>query len=238
MKAILAAGGSGKRMLPSTRFINKHLITVGFGELMIDQPLKFLKKQGFKEITIVTGSNHASQICEYVQDGERYGFQQVDYYFQPKPDGIAGILKRIPNTEDVFLILGDNYFSHPIPYLYPNFEFVNAVCFEFDLKDQTKAQSFGQIVYDSYDKPIDLIEKPNHPTHSKIITGLYYFPKDVFEVVKNLKPSHRGELEITDLLKYYLKKNRLSVREVQGDWIDLGEQDSWSRFILKRIQEK
>lgn len=238
MLTILAAGGSGTRMAPVTRFLNKHLIPVGYGDLMIDLPLKFLADHHIDEVEIVTGSNHATQICEYVGDGQQYGFSRVNYHFQPKPLGIADVLNRVAHrdvSDGVLILLADNYFSMiqvGTSYL-PGF----AYAYEYDLNNIERAKAFGQCIRDSDGSPIGIVEKPKDPKHSKILTGLYYFPASVFDVVKCLEPSQRGELEITDLLKTYLERNRLHVIEVQGAWADLGEQDSWAEFIAGRFAE-
>lgn len=239
MLTIVAAGGSGTRMAPTTRFLNKHLLPVGYGELMIDMPLQFLAKHHIQEVNIVTGSNHATQICEYVGDGEKYGFTRVDYSFQPKPLGIADVLNRVAHkdvSDGVLIILADNYFSdiQVGDIFLPGFAYV----YEYDCGDIEKAKAFGQVIRDDKGKPVSIVEKPKVPTHSNILTGLYYFPASVFDVVKCLEPSQRGELEITDLIKTYLERNRLHVIRVQGEWADLGEQDSWAGFVAGRFKDQ
>lgn len=234
MLGIVAAGGSGTRMLPITKYINKHLISCDKETLMIDYPLQFMKKNGFDDIVVVTGSSHASQIVDYVADGNKYGFKRVEYAFQPKPAGIADVLKRVSHhdvSDGVMLILGDNYFGNfEIPILAKNF----ATSFEYDIKDINKAKAFGQIVGSWDDKTIDIIEKPQNPTHSRILTGLYVFPADVFDVVESLNPSSRNELEITDLLKIYLKRDQLQTIVINGEWADLGEWESLKKFWKSR----
>jgi glucose-1-phosphate thymidylyltransferase len=239
MLTICACGGSGTRMAPATRFINKHLLPVGYGDLMIDMPLRFLAMHHVDELTIVTGSNHATQICEYVGDGEKYGFTRVDYHFQPKPLGIADVFNRVSHkdvSDGVTIILGDNYFSDPqgmgLTFL-PGFAYV----WEFDLGDIEKAKAFGQVIRDDHGLPTSIVEKPKIPTHGKILTGLYHFPSSVFDVVKCLEPSQRGELEITDLIKTYLERNRLHVLQVEGEWADLGEHDAWAGFVAGRFED-
>jgi glucose-1-phosphate thymidylyltransferase len=238
---IVACGGSGSRLAPATKFVNKHLVPVGNGELMVDLPLKFLAKHGIEDIHVVTGSSHASQICEYIADGERYGFENVEYSFQSKPLGIADVFKRVSNKywdSSVLLILGDNYFSHAqemVRSLHLGLGFpLMAYAWEFDIKDKLRATSFGQIFRDSNAVPESIIEKPSNPQHSRILTGLYYFPPGVFKMVEELSPSKRGELEITDLLRMYLDQNRLRVQTVVGQWADLGELDTWMDFIAAR----
>ena len=238
MKVLVAAGGSGTRMLPVSRWLNKHLIPLKGGELMIDKPLKFLRQHAIDEVTVVTGANHAAQIVEYIGDGEQYGFNRIEYAFQPKPAGIADILNRVShdNTENgVLIILGDNYFSSVQSSLlglrdYPEF----AAAWEFDLGDQELAKRFGQADRDSSGRPVAITEKPLKPSHGRILTGLYFFPGDVFEYVSKLSPSARNELEITHLLEMYMKEKRLIVHEVEGSWADLGEWAELHNFLVNQ----
>lgn len=237
MLVCIAAGGEGTRMAPVNRWINKHMIPIGNGELMLDMPLNFLSEHGFPEVTIVTGSKHATQICEYVGDGNRYGFIKVEYAFQSKAAGIADILNRISHRgaeEGVLLILGDNYFQSCQRTIDRLPLCGKAACWEYDTGDAVLARRFGQVLRDGSGKPEYIVEKPSSPVHGRILTGLYYFPSDVFKYVEALEPSARGELEITGLLDMYLRQKRLEVFPVEGEWTDLGEWLSWSEFIKKR----
>jgi glucose-1-phosphate thymidylyltransferase len=237
---VVAAGGSGTRMAPVTKVLNKHLIPTGPGELMIDHPLRFARDHNVDELVVVTGSNHASQVCEYVQDGEKYGFKRISYVFQTKPAGIADVFNRIahfPVLEGVWLILGDNYFEKHQPAITLEMTKMclgkrNACCFEYDLGDPVLASRFGQVCVEG--EVTKIVEKPTVPVHGRILTGLYFFPADVFERVSNLAPSKRNELEITDLLALYLQEQRLTVYSVQGKWADLGEHGSWMQFVAER----
>lgn len=223
-------------MAPVTWWLNKHLIGVGHGELMIDMPLKFLRKHPIDEVTIVTGANHAAQIVEYVGDGERYGFKRVEYAFQSSPKGIADILNRVSRTSDgVLLILGDNYFSTmQTSILEIAASPGHARAWEYDLGDFEEAKRFGQVMKTVDGTPCEIVEKPKVPQHSRILTGLYYFPASVFDKVASLSPSQRGELEITGLLEMYLNLGLLEVHKVLGDWEDLGEDQSWRKFVASR----
>ena len=160
---------------------------------------------------------------------------RVEYFVQPKPLGVCDVLKRISHRksdEGVLLILGDNYFSE----YQSSLDFIDlnkAAAFQYDVESMIKAQAFGQVVYNmkmSGKVLYDIVEKPKTPMHSKILTGLYYFPEDVFSKVDELSPSARNELEITDLLKLYLKEERFQVCDVQGAWADLGEWTSLVEF--------
>jgi glucose-1-phosphate thymidylyltransferase len=232
MLGVIAAGGKGTRLLPVTKFINKHLVPVRDGKLMIDYPLHMMRELGFSIITIVTGCEHAGQISEHVQDGEAYGFSRINYEVQPAPAGIADVIKRVGHLVDeegMLLILGDNYFSH-VQKKPTSFSF--ACAWEYSLGNVAKAKSFGQIIQKNGKQ--EIIEKPVAPEHDRVLVGLYYFPADVVAHVQQLSPSARQELEITDLLSSYLKKDRLALESVQGAWSDLGEWDSWQTFIAER----
>lgn len=237
MITCVASGGSGSRMSPASRFCNKHLVLVGRGKLMIDMPLHFIAAHGVQDVIVVTGSNHASQIVDYVQDGDAYGFNHVDYAFQPTPAGIADVLKRISHKdtkEGVMLILADNYFSSTqssIAALVAASSPDGAMAFQYDVGTKERAKRFGQVIFNENAEAVDIVEKPKTPQHTHILTGLYYFPADVFERVEELSPSARGELEITDLLKMYLNDKKLTVKNVVGKWSDLGEQETWAEFV-------
>lgn len=239
MIGCVAAGGSGTRMRPITKYINKHMICCGpNGELMIDYPLHHLSLLGFEEVQVVTGTEQAGQVSDYVQDGERYGFKRVEYRVQPKPAGIADIivrLKHVIKREETgfLLILGDNYFSEPQSLSVAFKDQSKAGCWEYILPTIEEAGRFGQIVYDERGEAVNLVEKPKTPLHTGIVTGLYYFPADVWEVVEKLEPSQRGELEITDLLALYAKLGRLNVNKVHGEWFDLGVWETWAAFVSR-----
>lgn len=240
MKVCIAAGGDGTRMAPVTHWVNKHLIPVGTNELMLDLPLKFLRMHKIKEVTIVTGSKHASQIVDHVQDGVGHGFERVDYAFQNNSFGISDVLKRISHNGcdgGILLILGDNYFEKAQPMIDELSHSDMAVCWEYDVGDPDLARRFGQVIRNPEGTPVAIEEKSAYPMHGKILTGLYYFPSDVFEYVEQLTPSKRGELEITSLLDMYLQQGRLDVLSVNGEWADLGEYQSWGEFISKRYTQ-
>lgn len=235
MIGICAAGGRGTRMLPATRFVNKCLIPCGGGKLMVDFPLEHLSAMGFESIQLITGSDYAGQMADYVGDGERYGFKSVEYRIQPKPLGIADCVKRVAHViaaeeEGCMLILGDNYFSEPQQMTAVFKESYLAHAWEYDLGDPEKARAFGQIVHGA-DGSVAVVEKPTMPVSSKILTGLYYFPADVAKLVADLTPSQRGELEITGLLDAYAKKGLLKVHDVRGKWDDLGTWEAWGQFM-------
>lgn len=244
MIGVIAAGGKGTRMLPITRWINKHMIPTGPGRLMIDYPLEYMMKAGFGDVTIVTGCEHAGQISEYVGDGHRFALNHVNYEIQPLAAGIADVVKRVTRLMKhdpgggLCLVLGDNFFSEVQTMV--GLEANNrAVCWQYDLGEENieKAKAFGQVQFNTDVNPdcvVRIVEKPEAPQHSSVLTGLYFFPADVADKVSRLTPSERQELEITSLLQSYLEEGRLEVRQVQGHWADLGEWSSWNHFVSNR----
>lgn len=230
MKVVIAAGGEGVRMLPITRYLNKHLIPTGNKQLMIDSPITFLRKIGMKQLTVVTGHKFAHQVIDYV-DAYSFAFDFIDYSIQPKSSGIADVLTRVPGLENdsCFLMLGDNFIEWDDSYLDIKFG-EKAVCFEYDIGSKELAKSFGQAISDPDGNVVEIIEKPSSPLHSKILIGLYYFPQCVLQRVKSLSPSKRNELEITDLLASYLKDNMLEIRQIKTKWFDLGEWHSLAQY--------
>lgn len=230
MKVVIAAGGEGTRMLPVTKYLNKHLIPIGDGRLMIDAPISFLRRLGMKQLTVVTGHKFAHQVIDYV-DTYSFAFDFIDYSIQPKSAGIADVLTRVPglDNDSCLLMLGDN-FIEPCDDYGPIAFGDKAICFEYDIGNKEMAKSFGQAISDPDGNVIQIIEKPSNPQHSKILIGLYYFPQCVLQRVRALTPSKRNELEITDLLASYLKDNMLEIRQIKTKWFDLGEWSSLAQY--------
>jgi glucose-1-phosphate thymidylyltransferase len=203
---------------------------------MIDMPIEFLKRHGVDQMTIVTGHEHTGQICEYVEFA--HDDIEFNYVVQPKPAGIADVIKRVRHqveSDGLLLILGDNVFDGFMSnYIKPDYKGNSAIAFEYDIKSKQQAKSFGQLVLTKSNEIVGIVEKPSDPQHSRILTGLYYFPADVVKRVEDVQPSKRGELEITDLLSMYLKDGRLNVEQVDGVWSDLGENNPWMDFVSKR----
>ncbi len=217
MKGIILAGGNGTRLNPLTLVSNKHLLPV-YDKPMIFYPIETLKKLGVDDILIISGGEHIGRFMELLGDGSDFGVK-FTYRVQKKAGGIAealGLAEDFSNKESIAVILGDNIFENE---KLPNDTFPddNAVLLFASVEDP---QRFGVPVIT--DRVIKIEEKPKHPQSDYAVTGLYYYPNDVFEIIKTLKPSERGELEITDLNNFYINQNKCSYNIFKGFWSDAG----------------
>lgn len=222
MKGIILAGGKGTRLLPATRVVNKHMIPI-LNNPMITYPLETLKSIGVTDIMIVTGGNHIGAIAEFLGDGSNYGVE-LTYRVQKEAGGIAQAMylaKDFVGQDRVAVILGDNIFG-PIweDYIASSGEIANIF-----VKEVSDPQRFG--VY--ADGRIE--EKPSSPKSNMAVTGLYIYPMGAFDVIKTLKPSARGELEITDVNNYFIDNGALIATKVNCFWSDAGTTDSLKEVI-------
>lgn len=239
MKGIILAGGSGSRLYPMTKTTSKQLLSV-YDKPMIYYPLSTLMLFGISEILIISTPRDLPVIRDLFGDGTQLGLT-LDYKVQEEPNGIAQafilgeeFIKRKSKTDDedqdVCLILGDNIFY--MGDQYHNFkrevqdnEGKNATIFAYHVSDPER---FGVVEIEKDHKAISIEEKPVHPKSNYALVGLYFYPFDVVEKVKSLKPSARGEYEITDLNKLYLAEDRLRVVPMRrgNAWLDAGTPDS------------
>jgi len=232
MKGIVLAGGSGTRLYPNTMVVSKQLLPI-YDKPMIYYPISVLMLAGIKEILIISTPQDLSNFKKLLKDGSQFGVK-FSYKAQPSPDGIAQafiLAEDFIDNDSVALILGDNIFYGQSfsPMLKKAVlkaeEAKEATVFGYMVKDP---QRFGVVEFDKTGKAISIEEKPVQPKSSYAITGLYFYDNSVIEYAKSLKPSIRNELEITDLNKIYLKKNKLNV-ELFGRgfaWLDTGTHKS------------
>jgi glucose-1-phosphate thymidylyltransferase len=238
MKGVILAGGTGSRMYPLTKVTNKHLLPV-YDKPMIFYPLQTLVGAGIREIMIVSGRGHAGHFLELLGSGIEFGVQ-LTYEIQEKAGGIAealGLAESWADQDPVAVILGDNIFQDSIQ--------SDAISFQkgakIFLKEVPDAQRFG-VVEINGDRVISIEEKPKKPKSRYAVTGLYLYDPDVFSVIRTLKPSGRGELEITDVNNAYIKRGEMQFSFLKGFWSDAGTFDSLLRASLLvqqyRTQEK
>jgi glucose-1-phosphate thymidylyltransferase len=223
---IILTGGTGQRLRPFTNYISKHLLNVN-GKPIIDYPINTLKQLGVENLTIVVGSSFSGQILDYVQDGSKYGMK-INYCYQSSPNGIAeaiNICQRYVADDDRFVvILGDNIYSDPITFWESDKAATIVVC------PHPELQRFGVATFNNDGEILDIEEKPQALSSTfkqYAITGCYFFDQQYFEYFKNIKPSARGEFEITDIIRQYWQQRELDAVMYGGKiWSDAGTHQS------------
>lgn len=228
MKGVILAGGTGSRLYPLTKVTNKHLLPI-YDKPMIYYPIETLISAGIKDIMIVSGRGHAGHFLELLGSGADHGVH-FTYEIQEKAGGIAQALSLSEDFVDgdsVTVILGDNIFQDNIKKDVVNFN-SGAKIF---LKEVPDAHRFG-VAELKGEKVIGIEEKPKEPKTNFAVTGIYIYDSDVFDAIKTLKPSGRGELEITDVNNYYINKGKMEYGVLKGFWSDAGTFESLLRASI------
>jgi len=229
MKGVLLAGGLGTRLLPLTRVTNKHLLPV-YDRPMIFYPLKTLVDAGIRDILLVTGGNNAGDFLRLLGNGKEFGLKHLNYTYQEGEGGIAAALALAEHFADggpICVVLGDNIIEGSIAGAVRRFCRMPRGAQIF-LKKVADPERFGVPEFRG-GRVIRIEEKPNRPKSPYAVTGIYCYDSQVFDVIRSLRPSGRGELEITDVNNWYIERQQLSYAVVQGWWTDAGTFESLYR---------
>ncbi len=222
MKGIILAGGNGTRLHPLTKVTNKHLLPV-YNKPMIFYPIETLVKAGIRDIIIITGKEHAGSFMNLLGSGKEFN-AKFSYALQDEAGGIAqaiGLAEHFVHNEPVAVILGDNIVLDDISEEVKTFKEGGKIF----LKEVKDPERFGVPVFEN-DKIIRIEEKPKQPKSKHAVTGVYLYDSTVFDKIRALKPSQRGELEVTDLNNLYLQEGKLSFSFLKSQWLDAGTPDS------------
>jgi len=230
MKGVILAGGLGTRLLPMTKVTNKHLLPI-YDKPMIYYPLQCLVNAGIKEIMLVTGGNSAGDFLQLLGNGREFGLKELHYTYQEGGNtGIADALRLAEDFaegEKIVVVLGDNIIEKNIRKAVGDF-FTQREGAKVLLKEVSDPQRFG-VARIKDNRLVNIEEKPPHPQSNLAVIGIYLYDAEVFEVIKTLKPSERGELEITDVNNAYIEKGSMTYEVLQGWWTDAGTVESLYR---------
>jgi glucose-1-phosphate thymidylyltransferase len=229
MKGVILAGGLGTRMFPLTKITNKHLLPV-YDKPMIYYPLQALINAEIEDILIVTGGNYAGDFLRLLGNGNEFGLKHINYTYQEGEGGIAAALSLaefFADKDKICIILGDNVIEKNIRRAVKAFEGQKEGAMIM-VKEVPDPQRFGVPVIKG-DRIIKIEEKPTAPQSTYAVTGIYMYDNTVFDIIKTLKPSGRGELEITDVNNEYIKKEQLTWEILDGWWTDAGTFESLLR---------
>jgi glucose-1-phosphate thymidylyltransferase len=229
MKGVILAGGLGTRLHPLTKVTNKHLLPV-YDKPMIYYPIQTLINAGIDDILIVTGGNNAGDFLRLLGNGKEFGLKHINYTYQEGEGGIADALRLaefFAGGEKVCVVLGDNLIEKNIRKAAKSFQNQKEGA-KILLKEVPDPQRFG-VPELAGDRVVRIEEKPKIPRSKYAVIGIYFYDHQVFEFIKTLKPSDRGELEITDVNNWYIERNVMTWDVLEGWWTDAGTLDSLIR---------
>jgi glucose-1-phosphate thymidylyltransferase len=229
VKGIVLAGGSGSRLFPLTKITNKHLLPV-YDKPMVYYPIQTLVDAGIRDILLVTGGRNSGDFLRLLGNGKEFGLKHLNYTYQEGEGGIAEALalaEHFADGDQVCVILGDNLIEGTIRGAVEDFRGSERGARIF-LKEVSDAQRFG-VAELRGDRIIGIEEKPANPKSNYAVTGIYLYDASVFDKCRNLKPSHRGELEITDVNNAYITEGTMTFAVLDGWWTDAGTFDSLLR---------
>jgi glucose-1-phosphate thymidylyltransferase len=229
MKGVILAGGLGSRLYPLTKITNKHLLPV-HDKPMIYYPIQTLINAGIDDIMIVTGGNYAGHFLQLLGNGKEFGLKHINYTYQQGEGGIAdalSLVEHFADDEPICVVLGDNIIENNIKQAADDFR-KQASGAKILLKKVHDPQRFGVPEIDG-ERVVQIEEKPKNPKSDFAVIGIYFYDNTVFDIIKTLKPSDRGELEITDVNNHYINRNEMTWSELDGWWTDAGTFDSLLR---------
>jgi glucose-1-phosphate thymidylyltransferase len=226
MKGVILAGGTGSRLDPLTRITNKHLLPV-YTKPMIYYPIETMVNAGITDIMVVTGGNHAGEFLRLLGDGRELGVKRLSYAYQAQAGGIAealGLTESFVDGDKLLVMLGDNILEYSIEQAVENFERQERggrVLLK-EMEDPSHLQHLGVPIIEN-GRILFVREKPQNPPSQYAVIGVYMYNPDVFDIVKTLQPSGRGELEITDVNNAYIERGAMEYDIIEGFWGDAGE---------------
>ncbi len=229
MKGVVLAGGTGSRLSPLTKVTNKHLLPIG-SKPMVYYPIQTLVNAGIEEILLVTGGNSAGDFLRLLGNGRDFGLKHLNYTYQEGNGGIAealGLAEYFAAGQQICVILGDNIIENNICRAVQNFRKEKDGA-KILLKEVDDAGRFG-VAEVRDNRVLNIEEKPNSPKSNYAVTGIYLYDSTVFQKIKCLSPSGRGELEITDVNNFYIEEGKLTYEMLHGWWTDAGTFDSLLR---------
>ncbi|KPK39138.1 MAG: spore coat protein [Omnitrophica WOR_2 bacterium SM23_29] len=229
LRGVILAGGLGKRLGPLTRITNKHLLPV-YCKPMIYYPIQTLVDAGIRDILIVTGGNNAGDFLRLIGNGTEFGLKHINYTYQRGEGGIAealGLAEHFADNGNIAVILGDNVIEKDIKKYVEDFKKQKQGA-KILLKEVEDPERFG-VAEIKGKRIVKVTEKPKHPKSNLIVTGIYMYDSSVFDIIKTLRPSKRGELEITDVNNKYIEWGQMSFDILKGWWTDCGTFESLFR---------
>jgi glucose-1-phosphate thymidylyltransferase len=232
MKGVILAGGLGSRLFPLTKITNKHLLPV-HNEPMVYYPIRALINAGIDDIMIVTGGNSAGDFLKLLGNGKEFGLKHLNYTYQEGEGGIAdalSLVEHFADEEPICVVLGDNIIEKNIRDAADEYRKQGSGA-KIMLKKVPDPQRFGVPELDG-DKVLNIVEKPSEPKSDFAVIGIYFYDRTVFDVIKTLVPSGRGELEITDVNNHYINRGDMTWNELDGWWTDAGTFESLLRASI------
>lgn len=227
MQGITLYGGSGSRLGLYTKRINSKSLALVYNRIVFEYPLDTLLRAGIKDITSIIGGRYSSNIVSVIGDGKEFGIDRMQYVYQNEPKGISHAIYQTKNVihGKCAVVLGDNFFEDDITPYVKEFEKQEKGCAIF-VKRVHDPERYGVAELDSNNNVVNIVEKPKSPKTNLAVTGLYLYDETVFDKIETLKPSARGELEVTDLNMLYVREGTCKAHTLNGYWNDMGTFDS------------